>query len=116
MTVANPCSDQVTLTIPGPHFLDKSYDLGSAESLQTWDKMLNLVNSDSWVDCGDILIDFYLDDGSKTLLDPLIFSDLRTTVPNEFTYLQTFDFAHIGTYDIKYNAYYENYLVNAIES
>ena len=34
----------------------------------------------------------------------------------EFTYLQTIDFDHIGTYAIKYNAYYEDYPVNEIES
>ena len=49
--------------------------------------MLNLVNTDQWVDCGEILIDFYLDDGLQTPLDPAIFSDVRPSVANEFTYL-----------------------------
>ena len=32
LTLVNPCFDQVALTIIGPHFEDKSYDLGAVES------------------------------------------------------------------------------------
>ena len=78
--------------------------------------LTDLVNTDEWVDCGAVSIDFYLDDGSKTALNPLIFNDNRLPTPPEFTYLQTTDFAHIGTYFIKYYGYYENYPLNSIES
>ena len=51
--------------------------------------MANLVNTDSWVDCGNILIDFYYNDGSQTAIEPLIFNDRRpiNTDAGEFTLL-----------------------------
>ena len=46
----------------------------------------------------------------------MIFFDNRPSLRKQFTYLQTIDFDHIGRYDIKYNAYYQDYSVNEIES
>lgn len=78
--------------------------------------MGDLVNTNQWVNCGDILIKFYLNDGQQTPLDPAIFSDVRASEGNEFTYLSSVDFNHIGVYDIIYRAYYELYPSNYIES
>lgn len=80
--------------------------LGAAASQQPWFEK-DLVVSDAWVDCGTMMIDFYLDDAFKSPLDPAIFEDIRG--PGALKNLQTIDYAHIGTYDIRYRAYYENY-------
>ena len=80
--------------------------------------MTNLVNTDEWVNCGNILIDFYYNDGSQTAIDPQLFGDQRpiSTDAGEFTLLQTVDYNHIGVYDIVYFAYYKNYSTNRVES
>ena len=57
-----------------------------------------------------------MDDGNQTPLDSNIFFDNRSLNPNEFTYLQTIDFNHIGEYRIKYRAYFELYQTNFVES
>ena len=57
-----------------------------------------------------------MDDTNQTPLDSNIFFDDRALNPNEFTYLQTIDFNHIGEYKIKYRAYFELYQTNFVES
>lgn len=116
LTIADPCIDQITLSIPGVHFVDTSYLLGATETMQAWDKMIDLVNTDEWVNCGNILIEFFYDDGVPTPVDPLIFDDVRTASGGEFTFLQTIDFDHIGVYDIIYEAYYESYVAVKVVS
>ena len=71
LKLVDPCN-QVTLTIPGVQFESISYDLGSAESNQKVDK-IDLVSPTESVTCGNVEIDFYLNDGMMTPLDPLIF-------------------------------------------
>lgn len=110
LRLRDPCPDMVTLSIPGLHFTDQSYLLGAEESTQPW-LVTDLVVSDAWVDCGTMMVDFYLADGSKTPLDGAIFSDRRS--PLEFAQLQTIDFSHIGVYNIMYEVYYETYPGNS---
>ena len=76
MRLRDPCIDQVTLTIPGPHFTDQSYLLGASATQQPWFEK-DLIVSDAWVDCGTMMIDFYLDDAFNSPLDPAIFEDIR---------------------------------------
>ena len=78
--------------------------------------MTDLVSSDAWVDCGAYNVDFYLNDGSKTALDPLLFADRRTGPPNQFAALLTTDYNHVGIYDIAYTIYYEDYPGNKVDS
>lgn len=76
-----------------------------------------MVSTDAWVDCGNLQVNFYLNDGSKTPLDPLIFKDDRAGgLPFKFTTLQTFDQNHIGDYDISYTIFYEDYTTNSIDN
>ena len=75
-----------------------------------------MISEDTWISCGPITFEFYLNDGSYTSLDPLIFEDERSKVPYEFKYLHTTNLDHIGTYEIVCIAYYANYKMTNAES
>ena len=108
LVLVNPCIADVTLTEIASPFVDEVKDLGDPETLQTWD-LTNMVSSDAVVDCGPIVIEFYLNDATQTLLDPLIFADRRAITTNEFASLLTVDYAHVGVYDIGYTFSLEDY-------
>ena len=101
LVLVNPCIADVTLTEIASPFIDEVEDLGAPETLQMWD-LSTMVSSDAVVDCGPIVIDFYLNDATETPLDPLIFSDRRAATSNDFARLLTVDYAHVGVYDIGY--------------
>ena len=73
-----------------------------------------MVLTDAIVDCGAYDIAFYLNDGSKTPLDPAIFDVRKPT--GEFARLFTSDLSHIGAYDILYEISYLNYGTVSVES
>lgn len=111
LTLVNPCENDVTLTLQPSPFGDQTFSLGDAETiLQSWTEA-TLVSSDAWVNCGPIDFEFFLTDSSA--LNPLIFDDRRSAL-NEFVYLLTEDYSHVGFYDITYRAYYQNYIANSV--
>ena len=108
LTLDDPCDDQVSLVFAAPAFQNVSYELGAAESNQLWQPN-TLITEDTWISCGPITFEFYLNDGSYTSLDPLIFKDDRSKDPYEFKFLHTTNFDHVGSYEIVCVAYYANY-------
>ena len=84
--------------------------------MQPWD-FANLVSSNAWVDCGAFNVDFYLNDGAKTPLDPLLFTS-TASVPGpgfDFNIVMTEDYNHIGVYDIAYTVSYADYPTNFVD-
>ena len=71
-----------------------------------------MLGSSTNVDCGDISVEFFNDDASKSALDTDLFLDNRNVVPHQFTVIQTSDLAKIGTYPIKFRAYFTDYSAN----
>ena len=68
------------------------------------------------IDCGDITVDFFIDDEEKTPLNPWLFR--QTSDPSAFIILQTQDVTLKGVYEIRYEIKFVKYpLVSAeIES
>ena len=75
------------LTIISTHFVDKTFDLNSAESSQPWVEGVDTHIENAWVDCGTTNTKFYLHDGNQTPLNPFIFADRRDGSPYQFSIL-----------------------------
>ena len=64
------------------------------------------------IDCGDITVDFFIDDEEKTPLNPWLFR--QTNDPSAFIILQTQDVTLKGVYEIRYEIKFVKYpLVSA---
>ena len=72
-----------------------------------------LATSSTAVDCGPYDIEFYLNDGSQTALNPTLFTHDKTVT--QLVRELTTDYDHAGTYDIIYNVFYELYPMTKIE-
>ena len=63
-------------------------------------------------DCGPQAVSFFLNDGSETALDPVLFSDVRDPANNSFEVLETQLVAKVGLYPITYKVVYTSYPAN----
>ena len=72
---------------------------------------------DTLVDCGNYELEFYLNDGLHTALNPLIFEDRR--IPSvEFARLFRLfvtDYTFIGSYEITYRVFLQSYTMTSTE-
>ena len=78
LRIWNPCHDPLLTPIslsPSP-FVDETDILGAVQSAQSWD-ISTMFSYTSTIDCGSADIVFYLNDGSQTPLDPVLFADQR---------------------------------------
>ena len=69
---------------------------------------------DTLVDCGNYELEFYLNDGLQTALNPLIFEDRRIPLV-EFARLFVTDYAFIGSYEITYRVFLQSYTMTSTE-
>ena len=92
--------------------VDDTYILRDASQPQTW-PYSDIFTIATQVDCGLITVEFFNQDVSETVLDPLLFNDTRDPSNiNTFTILQTQDVTKKGTYPISYRAYHTSYASN----
>ena len=75
----------------------------------------SMATIDTAVDCGSWGIEFFMDDGLETPIDPATFGDFRD-VQNSFTTLYTEDIGKVGLYPMKYRVYPLAYPDNFIDS
>lgn len=66
------------------------------------------------VDCGAYELEFYMNDGLQTPLNPLIFED-RRALTTDFARLFVTDNAFVGTYEITYRIYLAAYTMTSTE-
>lgn len=73
------------------------------------------MSSETRVDCGQITVEFFNDNESKSSLDIELFLDNRSVEPYRLTTLTRQETSLVGTYPIKYRVFYTSYPMNTIE-
>ena len=102
IVLEHPCPT-TELTLQSSPFTDSTYVLKSEDLTQEWN-IDSILTSATSIDCGEISVEFFNDDGST--LDQTLFSDDRTGTPYKFKTLSTEDVSKAGSYPIRYRAFY----------
>ena len=105
IVLEDPCPT-TTLSLNQEYFKDASYTLRDAGKTYTWLDS-DLYSMDTLIDCGDITVDFFIDDEEKTPLNPWLFR--QTNDPSAFIILQTQDVDLKGVYEIRYEIVFIKY-------
>ena len=61
------------------------------------------------MDCGELDVKFFMNDGSETIPNSLLFSDNRSTNPNQFELSYTEDITLAASYSLSYKVFLANY-------
>lgn len=62
------------------------------------------------LDCGELTVNFFYDDGLKTPLDPaFLFDDRSHPVTETFSTMYSEDLSLVGDHTIKYEVFYTDY-------
>ena len=113
LVLVDPCPS-VALNLQSSPFQDNVYVLRDPQHEQVYVKS-DLISPDTQVDCGATVIEFFIDDASKSTLDVAVFED-GTTTDSVFKVLYNEDILKRGSYAIKYRVYQAGYASNFVES
>ena len=110
LIIEDPCPSAL-LTIKNPSIFPASVTRYLRDSVApyTWDAASIADITGVSVDCGELDVKFFIDDGSETIPNSLLFTDNRSTTPNQFELSYTEEITLAGSYSLSYKVFLANY-------